>query len=280
MEAGDYQSPACVFIASFEPPQQSRHIQQLTALVLVLIPGEPPQITPICGLVHIPGPVRHPAAKAEPVYGERRRFQVLSHQDHTLVIEVHRIAFGFLLAPIIQLSAFPAKQGRSHLVQVSPPFSTGRTEEKCLTSAESVDFPGQLQDLAPSVLWMPYFDRFYILARGIFYVVAAVQHQGNPPVRITEQFPPSVYLSSFVAVNPWRFLNRPVALVPTSVIPPSGHRIAPFLCLNTMTNLLFVRKPTALQNSQASQQSARSGPVVSRSWLQDAGHVPTRLPGR
>ena len=79
MEAGDYQSPACVFIASFEPPQQSRHIQQLTALVLVLIPGEPPQITPICGLVHIPGAVWYPAAKIEPIYEEGRRLQVLFH---------------------------------------------------------------------------------------------------------------------------------------------------------------------------------------------------------
>lgn len=66
-------------LSSFEYPQYPRHILQLAALVLILIPGKPPQIAPICSLVHIPGPLWYPAAKPEPVYEEGRRLQVLFH---------------------------------------------------------------------------------------------------------------------------------------------------------------------------------------------------------
>lgn len=62
-------------LALFEQP---RHILQLAELVLILILGKPPQVSPVGGLVHIPGPFWYPAAKPEAIYAEGRRLQVPS----------------------------------------------------------------------------------------------------------------------------------------------------------------------------------------------------------
>ena len=89
--------------------QQPRHVPQLTALVLILVLGEPPQIAPVSALVHVPGPLWYPCAKAEPVRPEPGPCaQVLLRQGHALVEIKHTVRAGFLLAFIAQLGAFAA----------------------------------------------------------------------------------------------------------------------------------------------------------------------------
>lgn len=95
---------------SLEYPQQPRHVLQLSVRVPLTIVQELGKIPQISGPVHIPGTAWNPSVKPESVYVEWWQFQMLFHQAHALVVIKHAIRTGFLLAPIVQLGAFTAKE--------------------------------------------------------------------------------------------------------------------------------------------------------------------------
>lgn len=133
--------PRLLLFASLEYPQQPRHVLQLTALVLILVLCEPPQIFPVCGLVHISGPLWNPCTKTEPVRAHPGPcVQVLFHQVHTPVVIIHAVRTGLLLAPIVQPGAFAAQESSAHLIQIPHPPPTARAEKKRLTSTIAVCF--------------------------------------------------------------------------------------------------------------------------------------------
>ena len=138
-----------------EYPQYPRHFRQLTALVPILILGEPPQVPRISALVHILGTLRNPAVTPESVYVEWWLLQVLVYQSQALAVIIHGVGTRLLLALIVQLGTFPAKERVPGQIQIPPPLTTGRTEEKGLIAAEPIFFAGYLNDLAPSIFGAP-----------------------------------------------------------------------------------------------------------------------------
>lgn len=90
--------PACAFLALLEYPQYLRHVLHLPDLVAFLILGEPPQIFPIGGLVHIPGPLRCPCAEAESIGPHSGPcVQVFVYQVTAFTIKIHTARSGLLL---------------------------------------------------------------------------------------------------------------------------------------------------------------------------------------